>query len=475
MVIDRRTVLIGAGASLCGYRCFASVQSVAVGPVVSVEEFGARASSGRDDTRAIQAAIAQVERSGGGTVVIPGRYRCGNIVISGSNVRMQGQGGWLLDARLTIHPKATNVEVVDLGILDTRGDRRTYLLDVSGRNCRFSNVELVKEPVAGGYQMYVRQPSAACHFNGLRLRGSNGIFLAGTDHVFENFELQSTMSKGVGGDDAFAIKGVEEQTGNIIIRNGVVRGYTAIASFGSEIGTRGGGRGARGSVRNVTVENVHADRCSYLAFFKPGALEADWRNGLIENIRLRNLTLRDPRGDRFRAGIFMLAGRGATIRSVEARGIRIVARARDRGVAPTAAVDMLLRDMGAPATIEDVDLQVAFIDPYSGAPHSVGAPGHPVDYVVRIEKGKSRQGSMSGIVLDVDGRGASRGGIYVGPNLDGAINVKRAILARVATDPHAVRGGGGIWSSSRLMLGETRIDSVKLPDFGGSAFAHKKP
>jgi len=475
MTIDRRSFLIGAGAGLCGYPCFASVQPVAGGAVVSVEQFGARSGSGRDDSRAIQAAIAEVERSGGGTVVIPGRYRCGNIVISGSNVRILGQSGWLVDARLTIGAKATNIEIANLGIVDTRGDRRTYLLDISGRNCRFSNVELVKDPAAGGYQMYVRQPSAACRFTGLRLRGSNGIFVAGTDHLFENFDLQSAMTKGFGGDDAFAIKGAEDETRNIVIRNGVVRGYTAIASFGSEIGTRGGGRGSRGAVRNVTVDNVTADRCTYVAFFKPDALDADWRNGLVEGIRLRNLTLQDPRGDRFRAGIFMLAGRGATIRSVEARQIRIVARAKDRGVAPTAAIDISLRDMGAPARIEDVDLQVAFIDPYSGAPHSAAAPGHPVDYLVRIEKGKSRKGSMSRIVLDIDGRGASRGGIYVGPDLDGAVNVRRAFLSRVATDPKAVRGGGGIWSNSRLILGETRIDSVKLPDYGGSAFARKQP
>lgn len=473
MVIDRRNLLLGAGASLWGYRCFGSVQSVPPGAAVSVEQFGARANSGRDDTRAIQAAIAQVERSGGGTVIIPGRYRCGNVVISGSNVRIQGQGGWLIDGRLTIDPTATNIEIVDLGILDTRGDRRTYLLDISGRNCRFSNVELVKDPAAGGYQMYVRQPSAACRFTGLRLRGSNGIFVAGTDHLFERFELQSKMIEGQSGDDAFAIKGADDETRNIVIRNGVVRGYAAIVSFGSEVGSRGGGKTPRGAVRNVTVENVTGDRCSRLAFFKPGALKADWRNGLVEGIRLRNLTLNDPSGELFRIGIHMIAGRGATIRGIEARQIRIVARARDRGVTPTAAVDISLRDIGAPARIEDVDLQLAYADPYSGAPHAGDVPGYPIDYIVRIEKGKGRSGSMSNIVLDVDGRGSSRGGIFVGPGLDDAIDVRRAILTRVATDPRTPKGGGGIWSNSRIRVGETRIDSVNLPDFGGSAFERR--
>ena len=478
MYIDRRTLLLGGGAiglaGLLARSSSASVQPVPSGAVVSVEQFGARGDS-PDNAQSIQAAIDSVERRGGGTVVIAGRYRCGKLTISGHNVRLQGEGGWLVDARITIRPEAANVEIDDLGIVDTRGDRRTYLMDVSGRDCSFRNLQLVKDPVAGGVQMYIRQPAQNCRFTGLRLKGSNGIIMMGRDHLFENFELESAMSKSVGSDDAFAIDALDAVSENIVIRNGSVRGFAAIVSFGSAIGTRGGPGSRQGAVRNVTVENVVGDRCVRLAFFKPDALDYGWREGLVEGIRLRNLTLHDATGERFRAGIVVTAARGATIRDVQARQIRIVARARDRGVAPTAAIDIALRDMGAPARIEDVDLQVAFIDPYSGTPHSAAAPGHPVDYIVRVEKGKSRKGSMSGIVLDVDGRGTSRGGIYVGPDLDGAITVERAILARVSTDPPSSRGGGGIWSNSRLKLGEISIDSVKLPDFGGSAFAKKNP
>ena len=458
-------------AGICARASCAPVHAALSGIVVSVDHFGAVRDSNRDNSRAIQAAIESVERAGGGTVVIPGRYRCGKLVISGRNLRLQGQGGWLVDARVTITPAAANIEISDLGIVDTRGDRRTYLMDISGKDCSFYNLQLVKDPIAGGVQMYIRQPAQGCRFNGLKLRGSNGIIMMGRDHVFDNFELESAMSDKVGSDDAFAIDALDATSENITIRNGIVRGFSAIVSFGSAIGTRGGPGGREGVVRNVTVENVTGDRCVRLAFFKPDALDYNWHHGLVEGIRLRNLTLRDASGKRFRSGILMMAARGATIRSVEARQIRIEARARDRGVAPTAAVDISLRDMGAPARIEDVDLQVAFIDPYSGAPHSAAAPGHPVDYIVRIEKGKSNKGSMSGIVLDVDGRGASRGGIYVGPDLDGAINVKRAVLTRVATDPQSSRGGGGIWSNSTLGLGEVKIDSLKLPKFGGSAFA----
>lgn len=434
---------------------------------VSIAEFGARGVG--DDTRPIQAAIDAMARSGGGTVVVPGRYRCGNLIISGENVRLVGRGGLLVNACLTIAPDSRNIDVADLTLLDTRGDPRTYLMDVSGQGCRFSNIALIKNPVAGGYQMYVRQQSAACYFDGLRLRGSNGIMVAGSDHLFDNFELQSKMLPNDAGDDAFAIKALEDITRNITIRNGIARGYASVVSFGSEIGTSKP-NGRPGAVRDVTVENVTGDRCSRLIFFKPGALDYDWRDGVIEGVRLSNLSLSDPNGKYFRTGIHMFAARGATIRDVQGRGIRIVARAKDRGVAPTAAVDITLRDSGAPARIEDVDLRLSFIDPHAGARHGARAAGYPVDQIVRIEKQNTRSGSMAGITLDVEGDGSSFAGIYVGPGLDGAVRVARAVLKHVATDPPATVGGGGIWSNSRLSLGEVSVDSVKLPKFGGPAF-----
>jgi hypothetical protein len=471
--IDRRNTLLGTAAlGVAGVWALTSrahAQAFKHGSIISVSDFGARSDSGQDDTRAIQQAISAAESSGGGTVLIPGRYRCGNIIVSGRNVRLQGRGGWLVNGRLTIRPEAVNIDVVDLGLVDTRGDPRTFLMDISGRDCRFSNVQLIKEPIAGGYQMYLRQSASGCRFDGLRLKGSNGIMLAGSGHSFENFDLESTMSPVVGADDAFAIKGLEDTSQNIVIRNGVVRGFASIVSFGSEIGTRGPS-GPAGAVRNVTVENVTGDRCGGVAFFKPGALIYDWRNGLIEDIVLRHLTLRDTDGEQFRSGIRMIAARGAVIRGVQASGISIVARAKDRHVAPTSAIDLTLLDIGNPARIEDVSLQLVFSDPFAGAPHGRGSPGFPVDHIVRIEKQNPRSGSMSGIVLDVEGRGASFGGIFVGEGLDGAVSVPRAVLTRVATDPPSSAGGGGIWSSSRLNLGDVTVESVKLPKFGGRAF-----
>ena len=471
-MIDRRQLLIGSGAAglagLCARSAPAMLQTAFDLSAVSLADYNVPRSDSPGATRAIQAAVELLESKGGGTLIVPGRYRCGNIVVRRGNVRLQGQDGWLVDGRLTIARQASNVEVDGLGIVDTRGDNRTYLADISGSNCRFTNFQLVKDPAAGGYQMYLRQTAQGCSFSGLKLRGSNGIMVAGRNHLFENFDLQSTMSKEFGGDDAFAIKAIDATSENITIRNGVVRGYAAIASLGSEIGTskRGGGPGV---LRNVTVENVTGDRCTSVVFIKPGALTYDYRNGLVEHVVLKNLTLNDPNGEYFRSGIYMIAGRGATIRDVQASGIRIVARAMDRGVAPTAAILMTVIDKGAPATIEDVNVQLVFTDPFSGAPHGPASPGYPVGHIVQIEKRNPASGSVSGIVLDVEGRGAAIGGIHVGPGLDGAVTVTRAVLTRAATDPPSTRGAG-IWSDSRLDLGNVSVDSVKLPKFGGKAF-----
>jgi hypothetical protein len=469
-MIDRRQLLLGLGAAgFVGPASRACAQSRFNQTTVSVADFGAPPGFTGDATRPIQAAINFVERNGGGTVLIPGRYRVGSVEISGANVRLQGQGGWLVDGRLTIRPTASNVTVADLGLLDTRGDGRTQLMDISGRDCRFANVSLVKDPPAGGYQMYVNPAASGCHFDGLKLLGSNGIMLAGRDHLFENFDFHAIRQRGPAGDDAFAIKADGSLTENIVILNGVVRGYAAVVSFGSEIGRRGGA-GPPGAVRNVTVENVTGDRCARMAFFKPDALDYDWRDGVVEQILLRNLTLNDPSGDYFRNGIDIRAARGATIRNVQATGIKINARAMDHGVAPTSAIQIYLMDIGAAATIDDVSLQVEFTDPYSGAPHGAGAPGYPVDYIAQIEKVNPARGSISDIVLDVVGTGAGSGGIYVGSGLDGAVLLKRARLARVVSNPQATVGAAGIWSESRLSLGDVEIEPVKGPKFGGSGF-----
>jgi hypothetical protein len=412
-----------------------------------------------------------VQSRGGGVVLVPGRYECG-IILAGDGVTIRGQDGWLINGRIVIPEGRQECRVEDLGIIERRGDSSSFALDISGRNCTFENVTLIKDPIAGGYQMYLRQPSSGCRFSGLRLKGSNGIMVAGDNHLFEKFELQSTMSDRVGGDDAFAIKALGKTTSGIRIRNGVVRGFAALASFGSEIGTEGHASDYQAAVRDVVVSDVVGDRCGLLAFFKPGALIYDWRNGLVEDVRLERLRLNDEHGARFTWGVRMIAGRGAIIRNVVGRGLEIRARAKNQGVQPTAAIDLSILD--ADARFEDIDLQMAFADPYGGAEHSASAPGFPIDHIVRVEKTHTRRGEMRGIDLDVDGRGSRFGGIFIGGGLDDAVTLRRAHLMRVGMHPPASVGGGGIWSDSRVALKDVSIDSPVLARFGGRALANHR-
>ncbi len=164
----------------------------------------------------------------------------------------------------------------------------------------------------------------------------------------------------------------------------------------------------------------------------------------------------------------MIAARGAIIRNVIGRDLEIRARAKDQGVQSTAAIDLSLLQ-GADARIEDIDLQLRFTDPYGGAEHGGGAPGYPVDHVVRIEKTNPRRGQMRGISLDVTGTGSRFGGVYIGAGLDDAVTLRRAQLTRVGLHPPASAGGGGIWSDSRVQLGDIAVDSPVLPRFGGRA------
>lgn len=464
VTIGRRELLqigLAAAGSACSARTAAQT-----GLVVSVREFGAVAAPGRDNTRAIQRAIDQVGSRGGGTVEIPGTYECGIVTVTGDGVILRGSGGWLVNGRIVVPQGREGCRIENLGIVNRRSDANSFALDVAGRNCTFANVTLVKEPIAGGYQMFLRQPSAHCSFTGLKLKGSNGIMVAGSDHLFERFELQSTMSNRVGGDDAFAIKALGAATTNLTIRDGVVRGYYAIASFGSEIGTEGRPSNYEAAVRNVVVQDVTADRCGSLAFFKPGALIYDWRNGLVEGVRLERLRLTDERGERFTSGVRMIAGRGAVIRDVVGRDLDIRARAKNQGVQPTAAIDLSMLD-GADARFENIDLQMTFADPYEGAEHGPAAPGYPVDHIIRIEKTDPRRGEMRRIDLDVVGHGSRFGGAYIGAGLDDAVTLRRAHFERVGLHPPASVGGGGIWSDSRVRLGDVALDSPVLPKLGG--------
>ncbi len=410
---------------------------------------------------ALQRALDVLHQRGGGTLRIgAGTYRGGILEVKGENITIDGGGAILLDTRLVIATSARGVVVRDLNLLETRGQADSYLLEISGSDCSFTGLSLTKRPATGGYQAYLRGTSRGCRFDGLRLDGSNGVFVAGRDHLFENFAFTSTLRKDIGGDDAFAIKAAGHVTQNIIIRRGTVTGFSAAVSIGSEIGSHPEHPGA-GVVRDVLVQDVAADRCQMVCFIKPGALIYDWRDGLVENVTLDNITLRDRTGFHYARGLAITAARGARVTGVTARGIVIDARAASQGKMPTSAIDIAIRADLPAATIENIDLQVS----YAGT----GNAGFTVDHIVRIEKDDANIGIMRGIDIDITGSDARIAGIYVGPGLDDAVTIRRARLERVALAPPSVLGAAGVWADSRLRLRDVEIDVVRGPARGGAA------
>lgn len=449
--LSRRHYL-GLAASSVAYSKVASARS---GLLIKLSDYGIR--QGADASHAIHEAISRLSGTGG-KLVIDGTYRAGLVSISGENFEIEGSAGRLIDTRLAFAPGSVGITVRNLQIVETRGTSESYLFDISGSKITFENVTCEKRPMAGGYQGYLRHTSRDCNFTGIRLRGSNGIFVSGRNHLFDGFDLRSTMRHDMGGDDAFAIKGAGTETSDITIRNGSVTGFSAAISIGSEVGSNPDHPGS-GGVRRVTMDNVVADRCQMVCFIKPGALDYDWRNGLVEDIALSNVSLSDPAGFMFARGIVLSADRGATIRNVTARNVRIDARSRTQGVMPTSAIDLFIRSQGAPATITNVDLAVFF--------DGRGARGYPVDFILRAEKSNALHGRMNNVSVDVEGAESRIAGIYVGPGLDDSIYIRRAVLNDVAVAPPSSLGAAGLWLDSRTRLGDVRVDAVAAPRRGG--------
>lgn len=413
-----------------------------------------------DGPRALQAALDHLGELGGGTLRIDGRFRGGIAVVRGSDLTIDGDGGTLVDTRLVIAPEARRIAVRDLTLLETRGDPASYLLDVSGQDCTFDRLSLVKEPMAGGYQGYIRELSAGCIFTELRLRGSNGLFVAGKRHTFSRFDFTSTLRKDMGGDDAFAIKGPGVATSDIVIEDGVVRGFMAAVSIGSEVGSNDETPGA-GSVLRVRVSRIEADRCAAVCFIKPGALAAEWHGGRVADILLEDIALTDREGFMYGHGIWIIAARGAVVEGVVARRIAIAARAVSQDVFATSAIDIGTYDIGAPATVRNVDLQVS----YDGA----GSAGFPVEHIVRIEKANEARGRMADITIDIEGSQSRRGGIYIGGGLHDAVTIRRARLRGIGLSPQTTLAAGGIWADSRVRLGDVQLDVVRGARLGGRA------
>ena len=126
--------------------------------------------------------------------------------------------------------------------------------------------------------------------------------MGGRDH-----QVIGGWAKAARGDDCWVLKSTTYPCSNIRISGFRAEGFAALLSIGSEVGRRVDVRPLGPVyVRAVVVENCTADRCSSLVYIKPGGVApgnpaSDWRNGLVEDVTIRNCRIEDAAGEKFRS------------------------------------------------------------------------------------------------------------------------------------------------------------------------------
>lgn len=434
-------------------------------------DYGATGDGSTGDLDEIQNTIDAAQLDGRGVVYLPPKvYNCesGVLSVTGSNIAIIGYGAQLLNARIDMGSGASNLSIIGVHLLDNTSSVNTYHLNISGTRFLLQDVMLEKSPNAGGYQAYLRQGSSFGMIRGLRTKGSNGIYIAGHDHDFMGCQLEAA-----GGDDAYVIKGGSSAGGfatyNITISGGSVRNHTSILSVGSEIGEYATDGDYTDLVRNVSVTGVAAYNCSHLVFIKPGALSADYRHGLVENIVVDSCTLLDPAGSLFNMGVRIWAGRGALVRNVLISNCQITARC-DATPVTRCGVEITVKNLGAAATIQDVEIRnLSVVDSYSGVASGIGsAVGNPIDWGASIELENTAVGTIGRILMDgLHVHGTRTGGLYMGAGIAGPIILESPVFHSIAVSPPS-SVGGGVYSSSPVSIHNADIESLSLRPIGAS-------
>lgn len=428
----------------------------------SVLDYGAVGDGTANDAAALQAAITAAEVSGGTVLIPPGTYNCNstNLTISGDHVTIWMYGATLLNTRLVVASTASDTAILGGTILDDTGSSGAYLADFSGTRFFVQDTTFEKAPTTGGVIFYIRASASFGTFRGYRTFGSNGIFVQGHDHVFSEFEMECRgIVSGAGSDDAFAIKaastGTPVETYNIVIGPGTVRGFTNITGIGSEIGLAAATGDYSSFVRNVTITGVTAYNCGYLLYIKPGAVAADYRNGLVENIAMSNCTLIDQNGGNFQSGFYITAGRGAIVRQVKISNCTVRARGYGTSVIHTGFYIRTSND-GASSTISDVfidDCQVH--DYYDGAANGISTPGQPIDWVAYVERASAANDTIERIIISgLEGYGTKQGAIGVERDPQGPINIINPVMRKIGVAP----SGGSV----RMLNGFTSASDVSI-------------
>jgi len=438
--ISRRAVLGAIGVA-------AARPTIGALPQGNVIDFdGSVRNSGPANRRAFEESVHRLHRLGGGILrIAPGRYRFdGEAVLKAANVRIAASGATFEGhrCRLTIASGSHKVEIVGLTLIETSGSPGTFLLNIGGSGCRLRDMHFEKRPSAGGYIGYCQQYTAGNLFENVSFAGSNGIFVGGRDH-----RITGGWAESSGGDDCWAIKASTHPCRNIRISGFHARGFAALVSIGSEVGSNPSVKAIGPlSVREVTVENCVAERCTYLAYIKPGGIEGgaayDYRHGLVEDVALTDCRCEDPAGEKFRDAVYVSPGRGATVRGLAIRNLSVFARGASPAVQTVGALYLRVLAMGPDdpgSAIENVTVDgLRCIDPHGGVATGPSAPGLPIQTVVAIEKLNRTIGQIGAVtIVGVEASGCSRSAVQVGPGVAGPIAVSDSSFAGFAAAPLA--------------------------------------
>jgi hypothetical protein len=384
-----------------------------------------------------------------------------------------GTGATITSAMTSTQPLinvlAEMVSITGLRTVLTARTSTSHHYRVSGRNCHvhLCTMEYASEQNTPAF--YVRGGDGFQLTNCTK-RGSNAFlgFLEASDVLIASNKIFGVR----GGDDAIALKAINQSCENIRIINNYVQRHASIVSFGSQIGRASADDLSHSrAVRGVVVEGNIADMCGRLAYIKPGALRADYRDGLVEHVVFSGNRLNDPEGVMFEVGFDIRAGRGAIVRNI--RGSDNMIRARAAGDSSTGrkigALLVQAAGGGSTSTIEDVDVEIAYEDPYDGEPYGTAeTAGYPVANIVRIDPMHLRLGKVN---LRITGNGCSESGILILSGADRKVVVEKLRLKHY--NSRNLTSHGGFRTASSVILANSDLEMsgngrAWIADRGGS-------
>jgi hypothetical protein len=426
--------------------------------------FGAVGDGISDDTAAIQAALTHFETAGPGVL----RLGSGTFEVTGTLLNFSSE--LTIDARgATVEASATSSgPILFIGGTGVRilggtwkvaypGSRQ---IDVEGLSCHLDKCLILHDPPANTVQMYVRYGANGFKMTNCRMAGANeAIFVEASDVLIMGNDFESWGK--AGGDDCIAIKAIQGITENIRIIGNKCRYHANIAGIGSALGTLGADDPSFSRrVRGVAIIGNTLEACANLVLIKPGAEAKDYRNGVVEAVRISDNSLYDPAGEVFERGIAIMASRGAIVRDIKGRGNTIVARASETSsTGHKMGMEILAPNAGAAPRFEDIDVGFTFNDPYDGAPQgTAGVPGYPIASIVNIEDDNENGSTLRDIRINVVGNGCAAAGIRVYSGLDDCVTIDKAVLSNVNT----AGAEAGIHSDSRIAIANSNQVSIEV-------------